>query len=139
MSPESVKIIAFIVLLIHGIGHFQGVVGSLGMKLSKSYTPVSWFMKGLSENVNRTICFVLFLITGIVGIAAALSLVSLLIPNSIWQVIALITAFSSTITFIFFPNGLAMFFNKAGAIAVNLIIFYSILFNGQWPASLFND
>jgi hypothetical protein len=50
--------------------------------------------------------------------------------ESLWQSLALVTAFISTLCLVLFPNALAMFFNKAGAIAVNLIIYYSVLSAG---------
>jgi len=139
MSTKTVKLIAFIVLLVHGIGHFQGVVASLGVKISNSNATVSWLLKSMGEKSNRALCLILFLFTGIAGILAALAFKGIILPVSAWQVFALITAFFSTISLVLFPNALAMFFNKAGAIAVNLIIYYSILFNGNWPAAIFEE
>ena len=139
MTTKTLKLIVFITLLVHGIGHFQGVVGSLGVKFNNSASYVSWLLKGLGESTNRSICLVLYLITTILGIATALSFKGFLIPDSLWTMLALLTAFGSTACLILFPNALAMFFNKAGAVAVNLIIFYSILFNGNWPAAIFED
>ena len=139
MSPKSIRTIAFIVLLVHGIGHFQGVVGSLGVKFHDGVSYTSWLFKGLNESVNRTICLVMYLVTAILGILTALSFFGILIPTSGWQVLALLTAIFSTVSLCLFPKALAMFFNKAGAVAVNLIIFYSILFNGNWPSALFDD
>jgi hypothetical protein len=53
--------------------------------------------------------------------------------------LALLTAIFSTVALVLFPKALAMFFNIAGAVAVNLIIYYSILLNGNWPSALFED
>lgn len=139
MTPKSVKIFAFIALLVHGIGHLQGVVGSLGVKFHDSASCNSWLLKGLNDSTNRTFCLVLYLSTAVVGILAALSLKGILVPHSGWQILALITAVLSTLSLIFFPKALAMFFNKAGAVAVNLIVYYSILFNGNWPSAIFED
>lgn len=139
MNTKTIKLITFIVLLVHGIGHFQGVVASLGVKINNDNPATSWLLKDLGSTANKTICLILFLITGLLGIAAALSLKGILFPESIWQTLALITAFGSTACLILFPNGFAMFFNKIGAIAVNLIIYYSILFHQHWPSALFED
>lgn len=139
MTTKTVKLIAFIILLVHGIGHFQGVVASLGIKINNSNNNcTSWLLKGLGENSNSKICLVLFLITGVAGILTALSFKGILIPDY-WQIIAVITAISSTICLILFPNGFAMFFNKIGAVAVNLVIYYSIVFSNNWPSVLFED
>jgi hypothetical protein len=139
MNTKTIKLIAFIVLLVHGIGHFQGVVASLGVKINNDKPAVSWLLKDLGSSTNKIICFLLFLCTGLLGIAAAFSLKGILFPESIWQTLALITAFCSTACLILFPNGFAMLFNKVGAIAVNLIIYYSILFHQHWPSALFDD
>jgi hypothetical protein len=139
MSTKTVKLIVFLTLLVHGIGHIQGVVKSLGVKINDSGAPVSWLLKGLGANVNRTICLFLYLATALFGIMAALSFKEILFPADGWQSLALVTGVLSTLCLVLFPNALAMFFNKAGAIAVNLIIYYSILFNGNWPAAAFED
>ena len=139
MTTKTIKLIAFIVLLVHGIGHFQGVVAAIGVKINDSASKMSWLLNGLGEKTNQIICFVLFLITGIAGICTALSLKSIIISGDVWQTLALITAFFSTLCLVLFPNGFAMFFNKIGAIVVNLIIYYSILLNNNWPSVLVED
>lgn len=139
MSTKTIKLLVFLALLVHGIGHIQGVIGSLGVKMGHSGSSVSWLLKGLGEGTNRTICLILYAGAAVFGILAALSFKGILIPVTIWELFALITAFISTAGLILFPNALAMFFNKIGAVAVNLIIYYSILFNGNWPSVIFED
>jgi hypothetical protein len=73
------------------------------------------------------------------GIFAALVLRGVFGPDAEWTSMALACAIFSTLGLVFFPKALAMFFNKAGAIAVNGVIFYSILLNGNWPAAIFTD
>ena len=96
-------------------------------------------LKGLGGGINRTFCLAVYLAAGLLGIFAALSFFGIVFTATSWQNFALTSAFFSAAALILFPNALAMFFNKAGAIAVNLIIFYSILFNGHWPTAVFND
>lgn len=139
MTSKSIKLVAFFVLLVHGIGHFQGVAAGLGLKINNAHPANSWLLKSLSEQTNKKICLLLFLVTGLVGILTALSFKGILLSDSMWQTLALVTAFLSTCCLIMFPNGLAMFFNKMGAIAVNLIVFYSILFQQNWPSPLFEE
>ncbi len=139
MAPKTIKALVFLTLLIHGIGHFQGVLGSLGVNINKSGFIKSWLLKGLGESLNRSVCLVLHLATFIIGILTALSIKGIILPVDTWQILALVTAFLSTVCLVLFPRALAMFFNKAGAIAVNLIIYYSILFDGQWPSAVFED
>ena len=135
MTTKTIKLIAFIALLVHGIGHFQGVAAGLGVKINNSSPAQSWLLKDLSLQLNKTICLILFMITGIIGILTALGFKSIILADS-WQILALITAIFSTICLILYPNGFAMFFNKIGAVAVNSIIYYSIAFGQNWPAVL---
>jgi hypothetical protein len=139
MTTKSIKLIAFIVLLVHGIGHFQGVVAGLGVKINKKNPARSWLLKKQSERTDRVLCLILFLVTGTAGILTALSFKDILLAESLWQTLAVITAFLSTACLIVFPNGFALFFNHIGAIAVNLIIYYSILLQQHLPAALFED
>ena len=139
MTTKTVKLIVFIALLVHGIGHFQGVAASLGAKINNSNAGVSWLLKSWGEGTNKTISLILFLITGILGILTALSFKGILINESTWQLMAVITALCSILCLILFPNSFAMFFNKVGAIGVNLFIYYSIVFNGNWPSVIFED
>jgi hypothetical protein len=93
----------------------------------------------MGENTNHIICLILYLGTAIIGIATALCFKEWLLSAWNWQTLALVTALGSTFCLVLFPNALAMFFNKAGAVAVNLLIYYSILFNGYWPSAAFDN
>jgi hypothetical protein len=139
MSLRTIRLIAFLALLVHGIGHLQGVVSSTGIKYRSSSTNISWLLKGIGEKWNRIICLALYLAAAVFGIFAALGLKGVFGPDSGWTYMALVCAIISTMGLVLYPRALAMFFNKAGAIAVNLIIFYFILFNGNWPAAIFDD
>jgi len=139
MSANSVKLIAFLALFVHGIGHLQGVVSSSGVKFRTSTSNTSGLLKGVGEKWNKLICLVLYLAATVLGIFAALSLRGVLGPESQWTSLAMACAIFSTLGLVLFPKALAMFFNKVGAIVVNLIIFYSILFNGSWPSAIFED
>jgi hypothetical protein len=139
MSESTVRLIAFLALLVHGIGHLQGVVSSSGIKFRTSTSNTSWLLKGMGKKLNKLICMVLYLAASVFGIFAALGLRGVLGPDSQWTSLALACAIFSTLGLVLFPKALAMFFSKAGAIGVNLIIFYSILFNGNWPNAIFED
>ena len=115
------------------------VVSCLGVKFHSSTSNISWLLKGLGESANRNICLVLYLVAAITGILAALSFFGILFSGGNWQLFAIITAVFSSLSLILFPNALAMFFNKAGAIAVNLLIYYSVVFQQHWPAAAFED
>ena len=139
MSTSSVKLIAFLALLVHGIGHIQGIVSSSGIKFRASTSNKSWLLKNLGEKWNRLICMMLYVAASIFGIFAAVGLRGVLGPDSPWTALALTCAIFSTLGMVLFPKALALYFNKVGAVTVNLIIFYSILFNGNWPSVIFED
>ena len=139
MSTTAVKLVVFLALFVHGIGHLQGVVSSSGVKFRTSTSNVSWLLKGLGEKLNKVICMVLYLAASLFGIFAALSFRGVLGPESKWTSLAIACAIFSSLGLVLFPKALTLFFNKAGAIAVNLFIFYSILFNGNWPSAIFED
>ena len=74
-----------------------------------------------------------------ITLLAALSFKSILVPAPGWTALALAAAFLSTACLVLFPRTLAMFSHNAGAIAVYLIIYYSILFIMNWPPAAFGD
>jgi len=139
MTTKTVKLLVFLALLVHGIGHLQGVVSGLGVKFKENSSTRSWLLKGCSDKVNRITCLFLYSGAALFGIMSALGFKDFLIPHHFWQAFALISAFISSLCLGMFPSALAIFFNKIGAIAVNLLIYYSILFHGAFPSAAFND
>ena len=73
MTVKTVYIIAFLVLLIHGIGHIQGVVSGFGVKFNRNASVTSWLLKDLGSKLNTWICLLLYSGSAIFGILAALS------------------------------------------------------------------
>ena len=53
MNSKTLKSIIFIALLVHGIGHIQGVVCGFGVKFRDSSTYLSWLLKGMGDTPNR--------------------------------------------------------------------------------------
>lgn len=139
MSTSTLKLIVFLAFLVHGVGHLQGVVTSSGVKFRTSTSNTSWLLKGLGVKWNKVICLVLYLAASVLGIFAALGFRGVLGQESPWTSLAIACAIFSSLGLFLFPKALALFFNKAGAIAVNLFIFYSLLFNGHWPSAIFDD
>ena len=96
MTTKTVKLLVLITLLVHGIGHVQGVIAGTGIRFNDNTSNISWLLKGLGENSNRIICIVLYLAAVIAGILAGLGFKGILVPVSTWQMFALAAAFSST-------------------------------------------
>ena len=133
MSPNSTRFIVFLVLLLHGIGHYMGVVSAMGMKLSRSSSYQSWAFK---DQHARILCFIFFLVPFFGFIGTALSFQDWVLPHYLWTNLGLISAMVSMLGILFFWDALAMLFNKVGAIMVNMFTFITIVWI-HWPAELF--
>ena len=133
MAPHSIRFIVFLILLMHGIGHYMGVVSALGVKLSKSSTHHSWMFK--NQNA-RVLCFTFFLVPFFGFIGASLSFQDWVLPHHLWTNLALSSAILSLAGIILFWNALAVWFNKIGAILVNVFTIATILWL-HWPPVLF--
>ena len=138
MEKTTIKLLVFIVLLVHGIGHFQGVITGFGVKFKQNNSYKSWALKSFGDTINKAICIIVYAMPGLFAILAALSFYNI-IEIVEWTFAAQISAMVSTIALILFPKAFAMFFNTVGAWAVNIIIIYSILLDGKWPAEIFSD
>ncbi len=135
MAKQTITTIVLILFLVHGVGHFQGIVTSLGLRTSRS-TSMSWLLKGLGNRTNSILCFILYLLPALGFIAAAMNFRGWVLPQSDWQDLALYSAFISMGGLALFPNALAMLFNKIGALAVNVTTIVSLL-GVYWPEKIF--
>ncbi len=128
-----INTVVFLVLLVHAIGHLQAVFVAINSRDFGRWNAQSWLLnKKLSQSNHRIICLSLFLSTFLIFSLAALSFRGIVMDQNLWIPISLIGAVFSTISISLFPNGLAMLFNKVGAVIVNLLIFYSVLFSSTW-------
>jgi hypothetical protein len=95
------------------------------------------FTNLLGDKGSRAIGFIIWLLALLGFIGAGLALLGLLIPQAWWQPLAVISAIISLVGLIFFWNAFAMFFNKLGAVGVNVAVLISLLFL-RWPPDLVN-
>jgi len=131
------NLVVFIVLLVHGIGHLQGVVVALGLKdFGKWHSRSRLLEKWLSPASQRTVCFTLFMITAIIALVFALCFQGLVLTNISWKLPGFLTATLSFISMALYPKAFAMFFNHIGAVSVNLIIYYAIFISDEWLVNL---
>ena len=74
MAPQTIRTFAFFVLLVHGVGHMQGVIAGTGIKLGNALSTHSWlFSDLLGEKATQILALITFSLTAIFGIAAAFS------------------------------------------------------------------
>jgi hypothetical protein len=135
MSPQTVRIIIFVVLLAHGIGHTMGVLAALGLSTMESWSTHSWLLSDVfGENVNRAICGVLYAVSVVLFVIVSLSLMDWIVPHDSWRTLAVIAAAISLVTVIVYWQGLvALVPNKVGALAVNIAVLAGY-FIADWPS-----
>jgi len=133
MTANALRIILAALFFVHGIGHLQGVVVSLGLYSNERWNARSWlFTEILGETTTRTMGFFIWLTATLASLTAGLSMLDWLTPAAPWRLMALICAVISTFGLVFYWNSLAMIFNKVGAIAVNVAIVVSVVLL-NWP------
>jgi hypothetical protein len=136
MNSTTLRTLIAIVFFIHGIGHLQGVIAALGLQTTERWHARSWlFTNLLGDSGARTLALVVWLIASVAALAAGLSLLGWLVPHSLWRTAAIISAAFSLFGLVFYWHSLAMVFNKAGAIAVNLAILIGV-FVLNWPSEM---
>ncbi len=133
MNPTTLRWIIFGVLLVHGIGHIQGVMAGLGISSTETWHGRSWLLTNLlGESVSRTLGLIIYLVSTVGFIAAGLGVMGWLVPNDWWRTLALVSAVISLVGLIFYWHSLVALFNKIGALGVNLAVLIGILLL-NWP------
>ena len=134
MTPKTLRTIIAVFLFVHGIGHGQGIVASLGLLNSETWNVRSWLFDNLiGEKASRMLAMVLFIICVLGFLATAFSFLGIGIPHYAWRTMAIIFAIPSVLSLIAYWNAFAMFFNKVGAIGVNGWILIGLLLL-KWPS-----
>lgn len=134
MTPATLRIIIGVVLIVHGVGHWMGLLPASGLFSSETWHARSWlFTDLLGETGARILCALIFGLTLIGSIAAGLAVFNWVVPHDWWRPLAIISAIISTQALVFYWNGYAMIFNKVGGIIVNLAIFIGLIIM-RWPS-----
>jgi len=136
MSPQLVKILIAGVLLLHGLGH-GGAIGALiaidrGVPSGKWLAARSWLFPGLNPRAAEFIAIILWTLSLVGFVSAALSFWGVLIPGDLWRTVALVSSFISFIGITLFWGTWPMF-NTLAAQAVNLAVMVTQLWL-NWPA-----
>jgi hypothetical protein len=135
MSPQLIKIIIPLVLLLHGLGH-GGAIGALiaidrGKPSGKWLAARSWLFPNHSPQTAKIIAITFWLLSFLGFVAAALSFWGVLIPGDQWRILALIFAFVSIVGIVLFWGTWPMF-NTLAAQAVNVVVIITQLWL-HWP------
>lgn len=137
MSDSTIRLIAAVVLIFHGVGHYMGVLAGLGIKMTARMSGESPLLEGiLGSQGIRAVCLILFALAFVGFIASGFSLLGWVVPQSLWLKLAVVSAVISMLGLVFYWNALAFFFNKFGAVLIDAAVFICLLFL-HWPQSLF--
>ncbi len=135
MSPQLIKVLIPVVLLLHGLGH-GGAIGALiaidrGVSGGKWLSARSWLFPNLAPKAAETMAIVFWGLSLFGFVAAALSFWDILIPGDLWRQLALIFAFISFTGIVIFWGRWPMF-NTLAAQVVNLAVIITQL-GLHWP------
>ena len=90
MSTSTIRIITGLVLIVHGIGHAMALFPALNISSSKKWHHRSWLLSGfVGDSVSRVLVIFLFGAAFLGFILAGLGVLSILVPQSAWQTLAL--------------------------------------------------
>jgi hypothetical protein len=135
MSPKAIQLIVPLVLIIHGIGHFMGIVPAAGLFSNPNWHARSWLLTDLIvDQPTRAISITLWLVLGIGFILAGAGAFGWEVTQGSWRTITLVLSVLSLIAIILFWNSFAAIHNKLGAILVNIAALVCIL-GLNWPST----
>jgi hypothetical protein len=138
LTPSSMRIIAALVLMAHGLGHALGILAGMEAKLSPNHSLHSWLFTGLLGNSFSRFLGILLSSLGILAFfATGFSLMGWVFPVEWWKSFGVIAALISLFLLLFYWNFLPFLFpNKIGALLINLWLLLSIIW-WHWPTALF--
>jgi len=122
-----------VLLVIHAIGHLQGVLSANSKIGSAHWNLNSQIVSAYMTEANSQITGMsLYLVATISSIFCSLNILGVIYSAADWRFLALISAFASFSAIILYPNGLLGLFNKTAAIGLNIsiLVLYYILENG---------
>lgn len=135
MSDTTLRTVIRLALLVHAIGHVQGIVVSLGLFSTENWHPRSWLLtESIGEDPSRMIALVLW---------SSMTLGFLLVTagacgwepmNAHWRGLGLVLAVFSLAGIVVYWNSFALIFNKVGAIAINAVLIWGVLI-ANWPST----
>ncbi|TFH01965.1 MAG: hypothetical protein E4H13_03470 [Calditrichales bacterium] len=137
MPASAVRIIFVFVLILHGVGHFWGILAAFGVQVGATQSANSWiFTDLLGDKAAKGLAILLYLSATVCFIAAGISLQGWALTMRNWQGLAVIAAIISLVALGSFWNGFPYLFpNKIGAILVDGLLLVTLLWL-RWPPEL---
>jgi len=136
MSDQTIRIIVPLALIIHGIGHWMGILTATGVIKTDSWNTRSWLLTDpLGDTTARMIALVIWAVAFVGFLAAGAGAWGWSVTEGSWRTIAVVCSIISLAGLFFFWNAFATLFpNKIGAIAINVIALVGILI-ADWPST----
>lgn len=133
MSPQTLRFLIPAVLIVHGVGHTMGILPAVGLASTKTWHSRSWLLTPmLGDTAARAVGVVLWLVATVGAIGAGLGAFGWPVTQGTWRSLAVVSAIVSLVGLVLFWNAFVAFFNKAGAIGVDVATLVGILLL-NWP------
>lgn len=135
MSGSTVRLVIALILLVHTVGHIQGVLVSARILGTERWNARSWLVdRMLGERTSSKLALILWIVVTLGLLATVLSLLGIVIPHEAWRTLAIVFASLLTVSLVLYWSSFALFFpNKLGALAVNLATLAGLLWV-HWPS-----
>jgi hypothetical protein len=136
MSDQMLRTIISLALIVHGIGHWMGIMTAAGIAKTDTWHSRSWLLTDLlGDTPARMIALTIWVITFVGFILAGAGALGWSVTEGQWRTITVVCAVVSLIGLALFWNAFAALIpNKIGAIAVNVVALVGILI-ADWPST----
>jgi hypothetical protein len=136
MPDQTLRILVPLALILHGIGHWMGILTAVGIIKTDSWNTHSWLLTdSLGDTPTRILALVIWVIAFVGFLAAGAGAWGWSVTEGSWRTMAVVCAVLSLVGLLLFWNAFAMLFpNKIGAIAIDAIALVGILI-ADWPST----
>jgi hypothetical protein len=136
MSSQTLRILIPLALILHGVGHWMGILTAAGVIKTDAWNSRSWLLTDpLGDGTTRILALVIWVIAFAGFLAAGAGAWGWSATEGSWRTLAVVCAVLSLVGLFFFWNAFAALFpNKVGAIVINVIALAGILI-ADWPST----
>lgn len=138
MDAASVRTVAGLILIAHGLGHALAVFPLFGLRLSETHSPNSVPVSRLiGAGPARGVGAILNILALLAFVGAGVALAGWALSAASWGTLAVEGAVVSSVALFFYWNAFPFLIpNKVGVITVNAVTLLSVLWL-PWPSQLF--
>lgn len=134
MSGDTLRTVIALILLVHLIGHVQGIMAAAGLFNSETWHARSPILTdAIGEGPAKVVALVIFIAAMVLFLGAVLALFDLVVPYQNWRTLAVIGAVVSLVGQLLYWNAFAALLNRGGSLLVNVATLVLILLV-HWPS-----